>query len=80
MQKIVAGMMALTAMGASILADVDPVTVVERGGIALLVGFLLTGIWSIIVSPPKPKANKSEAKEVESQESVEDDEEQEEAA
>ncbi|HXH61126.1 MAG TPA: hypothetical protein VNI20_07185 [Fimbriimonadaceae bacterium] len=81
MQRIVAGLMALTAMGASILAHVDPLTVVVRGGIALVVGFMLTGLWTMIVMPQAEKPKKHKAEKVESDENVEDDdEEQEEAA
>ena len=70
MQTIVAGLMALTAMGASIIADVDALTVVTRGGIAFLCGLVLTGIWSAVVNPqptekPKKKA-KDKSAEVES--------------
>jgi hypothetical protein len=55
MQTIVAGLMALTAMGASILADVDPVTVVTRGGIAFFAGIVLTTVWTSVVNPSQPK-------------------------
>jgi hypothetical protein len=75
MQMIVAGLMALTAMGASILADVDPMTVVARGGIAFVCGLVLTGVWTSVVNPqakeekPKKKAKEKPA-EVESKASA----------
>lgn len=56
MQAIVAGLMALTAMGASILADVDPMTTVTRGGVAFFAGLLFAGIWGSVVNPKQPKA------------------------
>ena len=59
MQTIVAGLMALTAMGASILADVDPLSVVMRGGVAYVAGLLLTGVWNVVVGPPKSDEKKS---------------------
>ena len=45
MQTIVAGLMALTAMGAGIVSNADSVTVVARGTIGYVVGMLLAGIW-----------------------------------
>lgn len=86
MQTIVAGLMALTAMGASILSSVDPVTVVTRGGIAFVAGLVLSGIWVSVVCPGKPKekakkAPKAKPAVVESEpEAVVEDEPQEEAA
>ena len=90
MQTIVAGLMALTAMGASILADVDPVTVVLRGGIAYVAGLVLAGVWTSVVNPsaPKEKAVKEKAAkepkkkkaEVESDGKVKPEEDMEEAA
>lgn len=85
MQTIVAGLMALTAMGASIIADVDPVTVVVRGAIAFFAGLLVTGIWASVVNPqPKAEKPKKEPKrkpaEVESKSDSSSDEDLEEAA
>ena len=86
MQTIVAGLMALVAMGASILADVDPVTVVVRGGIAFGVGLVLAGVWTAVVNPAAPKEKpakepkKSKKTEVESDEKVKPEEDMEEAA
>lgn len=80
MQKIVAGLMALTAMGASILADVDPLTVVLRGGVALAAGLMLAGLWTMVVAPSAGKAEKKKSDQVESDESADDDDEQDEAA
>ena len=82
---IVSGLMALTAMGASIIADVDPMTVVLRGGVAFGCGLLVTGIWSSVVNPqnatekPKKKA-KDKPAEVESMENSEPEPDMEEAA
>lgn len=50
-RTIIAGLMALTAMGASIIADVDPVTIVARGGVAFACGFLAAGLWNSFVNP-----------------------------
>ncbi len=85
MQTIVAGLMAFTAMGASILADVDPVTVVVRGGIAFVAGLVLAGVWTSVVNPSAPKEKpvkepKKKKAEVESHEKVKPEEEMEEAA
>jgi hypothetical protein len=86
MQTIVAGLMALVAMGASILADVDPVTVVVRGGIAFGVGLVLAGVWTAVVNPAAPKEKpakepkKKQKSEVESDEKVKPEEDMEEAA
>jgi hypothetical protein len=94
MQTIIAGLMALTAMGASILADVDPVTVVTRGGIAFIAGIALASLWTMVVGPPaqakkkkgadkpakKEKPVKSKPAEVESEEVESSKDDQEEAA
>ncbi len=78
--------MALVAMGASILADVDPVTVVVRGGIAFGVGLVLAGVWTAVVNPAAPKEKpvkepkKKQKTEVESDEKVKPEEDMEEAA
>lgn len=84
MQTIVAGLMAITAMGASILADVDPVTTVVRGLAAFVVGMLLTGVWTSVVNPTAGKKKEktepeTDSNEVES-EASDDSEPQEEAA
>ncbi len=87
MQTIVAGLMAITAMGASILANVDPIGTVVRGAGAYVVGLLLAGIWTMVVNPQEEKKKKekpkpeepTESDQVESEESDEK-EEQEEAA
>lgn len=81
MQKIVAGLMALTAMGASILAEVDPLGTVGRGAAAYVVGLLLASIWVMVVSPQEAKKKKEketdDATEVESEESDENEDEEE---
>ena len=78
MQTIVAGMMALTAMGASIISDVDPVTTVVRGSIAFVIGMVLAGIWTMVVRPKDPEENEADDhdEEVESEDSESDDEEE----
>lgn len=90
MQTIVAGLMALTAMGASILADVDPLTVVVRGGIAFFTGIVVASVWTSVVNPSEPKAKakpekkpkeaKAKVAEVESDEKAKPEEDMEEAA
>jgi hypothetical protein len=90
MQTIVAGLMALTAMGASILADVDPLTVVTRGGIAFFAGMVVASVWTSVVNPSqpktktkpekKPKEAKPKVAEVESDEKAKPEEDMEEAA
>ena len=81
MQTIVAGLMALTAMGAGILSQADSVTVVSRGAIAYLVGMLLAGIWTMAVHPGENDA-RDESADVEDDEveSEDEDDEDEEAA
>ena len=84
MQTIVAGLMALTAMGAGIVSNADAVTVVARGAIAYVVGMLLAGVWTMVVNPGAKAADEeSDASddEVESEdEDADEDEEDEEAA
>ena len=75
MQTIVAGLMALTAMGAGILTNADSVTVVARGAIAYVVGMLLAGIWTMAVNPGEKSADeKSDAAEGDQVESEDEDE------
>lgn len=71
MQTIVAGLMALTAMGASIISDVDPVTTVVRGAIAFVVGMLLAGVWTMVVMPQSPVDEEDVEEEEEEEEEVE---------
>ncbi|MCH8978807.1 MAG: hypothetical protein IH945_06140 [Armatimonadetes bacterium] len=81
MQTIVAGLMALTAMGAGIVSNADSVTVVARGAIAYVVGMLLAGIWTMVVSPGEKAAEEesdaSEDDEVESEDEDSDEDEEE---
>ena len=76
MQTIVAGMMALTAMGASIISDVDPVTTVVRGSMAFVAGMILAGVWTMVVLPKDPTEDEAdeEDEEVESEDSESEDE------
>jgi hypothetical protein len=55
MYTIVAGLMALVAMGASILAHVDPLTTVLRGGLAFLIGLTLASVWGSVMNPKRPE-------------------------
>ena len=83
MQTIVAGLMALTAMGAGILSQADSVTVVSRGAIAYLVGMLLAGIWTMAVHPGEKDAGETsdaDDDEVESEDEAEDEDDDEDAA
>lgn len=43
--KIVAAVMALAALGAAILAGVDPVQITVRGVIAFVAGWVVGSIW-----------------------------------
>ena len=88
MHTIVAGLMALTAIGASILAQVDPLTTVARGAMAFVIGLVLASVWGSVMNPkqpvekkPKPaKEPKKKPAEVESEADPEPEEETEEAA
>ena len=81
MQTIVAGLMALKAMGAGILSKADSVTVVSRGAIAYVVGMVLAGIWTMVVLPGEKDAKDDSADaEDDEVESEDEDDEDEEAA
>jgi cytoskeletal protein RodZ len=45
MPKIVAGLMAMIALGGSILMEVDAITTIIRGMVAFLVGMVATALW-----------------------------------
>ncbi len=47
MPKLVGGLMALFALGAGILGNVDPLTTLLRGAIAFVIGVLATQIWYV---------------------------------
>lgn len=47
MPKVVGGILALTALGASILAGVDPLTCLWRGLLAYLIGSWATQLWYV---------------------------------
>lgn len=53
MPQIVAGLIALTALAASIFAGLDSVSCLIRGGIAYAVGLLLANIWMGLVYDPR---------------------------
>jgi len=54
MSRIVAGILSLVAMGASVLAGNDAMTCLTRGGIAFLAGILLTQVWTAFFSHRSP--------------------------
>ena len=78
MPKVVGGIMAIVALGASMLAGVDPLTTLWRGLLALTTGVIATQVWYIffairvstfneLANPLKDKApGKPEAPEEES--------------
>ncbi len=45
MSKIVAGVLSLVAMGASVLAGNDAITCLIRGSVAFFAGIVLTHVW-----------------------------------
>lgn len=47
MPKVVGGILALTALGSSILAGVDPLTCLWRGLLAYLIGSWATQLWYV---------------------------------
>jgi len=47
MPKIVGGLLALTALSASIFAGVGPIDTLIRGFVAYLVGLLATQLWYV---------------------------------
>ena len=53
MPQLVAGLMALTALSASILTQADAVTTLLRGAGAYVAGMVLATIWTLVVSPPQ---------------------------
>ncbi len=48
MAKVVAGLMALVALGASVLADADPWTCLLRGAVAYAAGIVAGGFWEAL--------------------------------
>ena len=53
MPQLVAGLMALTALSASILTQADAVKTLLRGAGAYVAGMVLATIWTLVVSPPQ---------------------------
>lgn len=47
MAKVIAGIMALVALAASILSGVEPVACLLRGVIAYIVGWTATQLWYV---------------------------------
>ncbi len=59
MPKLIAGLMALTALAASILAQADAMTCLTRGAIAFIVGYFCGILWhSILGNQQKPHVRK----------------------
>lgn len=59
MPKLIAGLMALTALAASILAQADAITCLTRGAIAFVVGYFCGILWhSILGNQQKPLSRK----------------------
>ncbi len=50
--RLVASLMALVALGSSLLAGVDPLNCLIRGAVAFIVGRSVAGFWCVIF-PPK---------------------------
>ncbi|MCH7904816.1 MAG: hypothetical protein IH944_09655 [Armatimonadetes bacterium] len=53
MPQLVAGLLALTALAASILTQTDAVTTLVRGAGAYVTGMVLATIWTFVVAPPR---------------------------
>jgi len=51
MPKVIAGMMALAALGVSLLVGVDPLNCVLRGAIAYVVGLFSANLWYAFIEP-----------------------------
>ena len=47
MPKLVGGILALVALGSSLLAHADPITCLLRGATAFIVGIISTQIWYV---------------------------------
>ena len=48
MAKVIAGLMALVALGASVLSGAEPWTCLARGGIAYIVGNIAGAFWEAL--------------------------------
>jgi hypothetical protein len=47
MQKVVGGIAAIVALGGGILAQVDPLTSLQRAALAFMLGWLATQVWYV---------------------------------
>jgi hypothetical protein len=47
MPKVIGGILAIVALGASMLAGVDPATTMLRGALAFTLGVIATQVWYI---------------------------------
>lgn len=45
MPKVIGGILAILALGASLLAEVDPTTTLMRGLVAYIIGSFCTQVW-----------------------------------
>lgn len=76
--KIVAGLMAIAALGASLMNGIDPIQCMLRGGIAWIVGMIAGTVWNlfftrspqvkptltqVVTAPPPEEGGELESKE-----------------
>lgn len=61
--KLVGGMMAIAALGASLLQSVDPTQCLIRGGTAYIVGAFAGSIWNLLFTPAIQKEDEPEGTE-----------------
>ncbi|MFN8220811.1 MAG: hypothetical protein U0S12_11865 [Fimbriimonadales bacterium] len=65
MSKVVAGLAALIALSAGILAKVDPITCLQRGAVAYIIGWFGTQVWYVFftvrVQPLRVATDEEEA-------------------
>ena len=52
--KLVAGLMALAALGSATLSQVDPLQSLMRGGIAWFVGYVAGSLWNALFTGSSP--------------------------
>ena len=78
MPQLVAGLMALTALAASILTQADAVTTLVRGAGAYVTGMVLASIWTFVVSPPRASDESDTDSDGDSEVEVEEDDDEDE--
>lgn len=68
MPTLIGGCVALVALAAGILARVEPITIVQRAGLAFILGVFLTQLWYVFftvrvqkLSPPKHRSEDEDA-------------------